>query len=478
VNIPKKVSQWRFILFTSLLVLAPLSKYPSLSTPLYNFSSFRIGLYQLLAIIFIVLCIKPIYKSGLSFFKSSHPIAFYSVITIVFLIFLGLIRAIYPERSLLMAGSFLVLLLVLIAAWWFSAHEFSKNRQSIVLKGMLYASVIYGVVALVQLIIFTLTNQTLGILCPGCAAEVFGFPRINGFSAEPQFFANAMIPFVFAGLYSVIKKSNPLGWISLISSIFTIGLTFSRGAYIAIASTIFFIGIALLIRKHITFKKLLAIYFVTFIAIILSLGTLILMATIRYNDSPNISYETLDSITEHLTLGVINLPESRLPDTDNQNQMQQAAPEESFVSPGLIESSNQERTSAAQLALKAWASTIITSLAGVGLGNLGPYVVNNIDISAPENLTVYIFYVLFLAELGIFGLVALLLIFGSAIVSLIKANSLEASMMNGRLVAFAVQFLFFGSYINVVYIWLWVGIALGATSVVSASKTKKRYTKD
>jgi hypothetical protein len=83
-----------------------------------------------------------------------------------------------------------------------------------------------------------------------------------------------------------------------------------------------------------------------------------------------------------------------------------------------------------------------------------------------------------LAELGIFGLVALLLIFGSAIVSLIKANSLEASMMNGRLVAFAVQFLFFGSYINVVYIWLWVGIALGATSVVSASKTKKRYTKD
>lgn len=60
---------------------------------------------------------------------------------------------------------------------------------------------------------------------------------------------------------------------------------------------------------------------------------------------------------------------------------------------------------------------------GAGLGNLGPYVVANIDSSVQSNLTVYIFYVLFLVEMGIAGFLLLSLLYWVAIRRLIRQNT-------------------------------------------------------
>ena len=99
---------------------------------------------------------------------------------------------------------------------------------------------------------------------------------------------------------------------------------------------------------------------------------------------------------------------------------------------------------------------------------MGPFVVKNIDANAPNNLTVYIYYVLVLAELGIFGLVAFIGIIFCSLLSVIKLikspNSLIFITISSILVAFTVQYLFFGSYINVAYIWIWFGIALGISN--------------
>jgi hypothetical protein len=456
----RSISDWRFYLFIALLVGAPFSKYPSISLPLFNFPSFRIGLYQIIAVLFILLCLKPIYTAGIKYFSRHHRYALYALITIGILSSASIAWSLYPARSALLAGSVVLLVCIVISGWWFAANELTAKRSKQMLTALLYASVTFGIIAVLQLVIFTLTDQTLGILCPGCTAEVFGFPRVNGFAAEPQFFANAMIPFVFAALYSVTKQPSRLGWAALVASVSTIGLTFSRGAYVALAASLLISAIALVVRKFTSIKNVLIIFTVIIATIFTSLLLLIGSASIRYSSTPNITYETTDSIAEHLTNGIVDLPEKQTMQPETK-----PVDDETFVSPGLIEASGNERLNAAELAIRAWQYSLATLLFGVGIGNLGPFVVANIEPTAPDNLTVYIYYILLLSELGILGLLALLTLFGTAITSLYKENTLHSIMIMGILTAFAVQFLFFGSYINVVYIWLWIGIALGVTSV-------------
>ena len=470
--VKRSVSDWRFYLFLSLVVAAPLSKYPSIAVPLFNFPSFRLGLYQLLAVVFILLCVRPLYRAGITFFARQHRAAFAAFVILSVLSLTSIAWSLYPARSTLLALSVVFLTILALTVWWFIAAELTPHRKHTTLLALLYASCIFGGIALGQLIIFTFTDQTLGVLCTGCTAKVFGFPRINGLAAEPQFFANAMLPFVFAALYAVIKTPSKLAWVALLSAVTTIGLTFSRGAYVALATALVLVGILLYTKKLVTFKRIIIPFVAIALGITASLLLLIASASIRYSDTPNITYETIDSITEHLTSGVIDLPELSVPANTppSQPDQTQTITEEQFVSPGLIEASGEERLSAAKLALSAWRYHPLTVVFGVGVGNLGPFVVAHIEPSAPSNLTVYIYYILLLAELGFIGLCCVLAIFGAAIQSLIRRSSHQTILLSGLLSAFALQFLFFGSYINVVYIWLWIGIALGVTSVTKKSR--------
>lgn len=465
-------SRIRFWLFTGLLVLAPLSKYPSVALPLFNFSSFRIGLYQVLAATFVATCAVPAWRKRYAFFDAAHAQA-WAATSLLLLGLLGIASigwSLYTWRSLLLSASFALLVALAFTAWWYVRNELSASGRKKILRYMLLGGVIYGVIAVLQLVFFSFSDQTLGILCRGCVADVFGFPRVNGLAAEPQFFANALLPFAFVSLYAVVARPSRLAWASLFASVGAIGLTFSRGAYLALAIGLSFCLVTLYTSKLINIRKSLQIFGILSAAIVVSLTLLVASASVRFASTPHIAYETVDSIFEHLTLGLVDLPEKPVVPVDPAPLPQQ----DTFVSPGLIEASNEERTTAASLALDAWRSNWATVVLGVGLGNLGPFVVQHIQPSAPENLTVYIHYVLVLAELGLAGLVALVVVFGVAIASLVARREAWSTLLASLLVAFAIQLFFYGTYINNVYIYAWLGIALGAALIQKSTSVRKQ----
>lgn len=477
----RKISDWQFIFFIGLIIFAPLSKYPSISLPLFNFPSFRIGLYQILSLVFVLLCARSVYTAGTQFFISKNRVAYIALIVFGIIAFASIAWSLYPARSLLLASSIGLLLLTVICAWWFVATQFSRQLLHKTIQIILYATVLYSVIAAIQLIIFTFTNQTLGTLCTGCTATVFGFPRINVFAAEPQFFANSLLPFVFVALYALFTTPTKLAWAALIGAVGSIGLTFSRGALFALVAALGIVAILLYTYKRVSIRRIVTAYSVICLSLCASFVLLVGSATIRYANTPNITYETVDSILEHLTIRIINLPESTTisaplaPIPSITPDVPQNSPiNDTFVSPGLIESSGNERLGAAKLALQAWRDSPITTVFGVGIGNLGPYVVSNIDPTAPSTLTVYIYYILLLAELGVVGISLFIAIFVATTIGLLRVHRLGDILLFGLLAAFLLQFLFFGSYINVMYIWLWAGIALGAVSIDVKKLARKR----
>lgn len=450
----------RFWTFSLLLVLAPLSKYPSLGLPAFNFTSFRLGLYQILLLLFVLFCIKPVIFYAKNFWQQ-NKLASTSLVLLFVTLLLGLFSVYNLSRSILLVASVFLLIFGLLCAWWYTANELNKKGFYKIISLMLWGAIIYGVVAVLQFLVSSTTTETLGILCKNCTSAVFGFPRINGFAAEPQFYANALLPFLFISLAWYYKYKSKLSLLALIFSTLAIGLTFSRGAYFALAIALIVFSILIVVTKR-SIKQLALIFVIILATGALSLAMLVGAATYKYQQTPNITYNTVKSTLEHLTLGEINLPNKQAVVV---NTNISPGNSDNFVSPGLIESSTNERLGAADLAIKAWQYSNKTFLIGTGAGNLGPFVVNNIDANAPNNLTVYIYYILVVAELGIFGLIAFIGIAFSGLLSVFKLiksqNGLVFITTASILVAFIVQYLFFGSYINVVYIWIWFGLALG-----------------
>ena len=98
-------------LFMLLILLAPLSKYPSLALPTAHFTSFRVGLYQLLALAFVLTTLLSIKRHSLPCTYTPGIGVLLSVIAIF-----GLFDAIDLPRSALLTVSFLFLLCVSVSA--------------------------------------------------------------------------------------------------------------------------------------------------------------------------------------------------------------------------------------------------------------------------------------------------------------------------------------------------------------------------
>ena len=469
------ISRLRFVLFLSLILLAPLSKYPSIALPLYNFSSFRFGLYQLIALLFMLLCIIPTYKY-IPKMWTQNKLAVTGLTVIVIVCILGLLGAIYKERSALLVVSIIFLVGLVACSWWYATNKIPSKYYKLIIKLVLVFGIVFGALGIGQFMVSTFSSDTLGILCKGCVGGVLGFPRINLFAAEPQFFANAMLPFFFIALTLSYYKRNKLNSSALFIVSLSIGLTFSRGAFIAVFIGIIFLLLAIIYKKSISYKKVLLVISIAFTGVLVSFGLLMASASYRYRDTPNISYDTLNTMLGQLSAGYIELPakhiNNKTADSPAVIQTSTTPSNELFVSPGFIEASANERLGAAQLALKAWKHSPKTILTGVGPGNLGPFVISNIDNYAPNNLTVYIFYILVLSEMGLLGLSAFIMLIFSALYMItrysLKINgelSVVYLAISASLVGFLVQYWFFGTYINAIYIWVYIGIALGIGSL-------------
>ncbi|MCA9347203.1 hypothetical protein KC930_01320 [Candidatus Saccharibacteria bacterium] len=456
----KLIQKISHLSFVFLILFAPFSKFPSVGFSAQNYSSLRFGLYQFVAVVF-VLCMVAQIKNLKTLVKQNKVI-----LALIVLVLLNLFFATNKSRGLLMTLSFLLLLAVVVGAKEFISEKKNSFSFSKLFTNVSIFGIVYSLMALVQLAIGTISSsQNIALLCKGCSSEVFGFPRINLFAAEPLFFANALIPFLVISTYQYMHTKKRLHLLSMMLTSLAIGLTFARGAYVAIGASLIVLALILHRVRTIDLKTVFKGFALIGVSFFISWCLLIGSAVIKHRGAPYIAYNTARGMVDHLTLGVVSLPEKTLatqPEASTPGTSAVAnTNEDTFVSQGLVEASQNERLGSAGLAFKAWKYNFKNIIFGVGLGNLGPFVVANVDPSAPKDLTVYIYYVLLVAEIGLIGLVLVLKLYWKAFKGLIKKLDEQSIICATILVGFLTQYFFFGSSINVIYIWLWLGIALG-----------------
>ena len=438
---------------------------PSISLAILDFPSLRLGLYQMAAAGLLVTSLPLLFTNRQKFLKNRYLIGGFLAIFLAMSI--GVFFAEARFRTVLYSLSLLFLLAIGLAAT-VTYRQLSKNQKHKFIRIGLWSGLVFGILAIIQLIAATFEPTGFGTLCSGCKADVFGFPRINLFAAEPQFLANALLPAFFLALF---QPKSRLAQFSLFFTATAIALTFSRGGFLAIfLAIIIFIAIASIKRLNISFlyKKLPLIIIGTFFGFTL----LFLSANVRYSSSPFIAHNTLVSMIDQLSLGRIKIPQkttvknqpapaAKNPSPHNTPDIKPASPEQTFQPAGFVEASANDRLSASDLAIKSWLSSPRTFFFGVGLGNLGSFIQKHFHISVPTDQTVYIFYILLLSGLGVIGLLPLIItpfiILFFAIKNLRQA---KAQFILSLTVALFTHFWFFGSFINTIHCFAIIGIFL------------------
>lgn len=466
-----------------------LSLQPSISLAMLDFPSFRIGLYQV-AVISVVGCglgiavRQRLWLQGRWWWLGISMLAITSIV--------GLLLSYVRARTALYTASLLLLLITAVCAALMYRSLSTSDRRRLMTIG-LWSGIVFGILAVLQLIIAHIEPTAFGTLCSGCHAGVFGFVRINLFAAEPQFLASSLLPALFVGL-CWRERRQLAGW-SVFSSSVAISLTFSRGAFIAIIGACIVYGIVRCWQRcrsearsidtaepiHRDVWRQLGIITAGFV---IGCTLLLVSAVVRYHNTPHIAYNTAVSMLDQLSLGRIKLPQKNTIPTPGSTPSPQAPPTNETTAPqsspsppatqpnqptppanfqpsGFVAASANDRLNAARLALRAWASNPRTILFGTGLGNLGSFIQHRLHQPVSTDHTVYIFYVLLLSNIGVVGMIPLLVLLTVALWRsgqwLLKQWGRFALLLT---TAIAIHFWFFGSLINSVHCLAWIGIFL------------------
>lgn len=438
---------------------------PSISLAILDFPSLRLGLYQMSAAGLLVTSLPLLFTNCQKFLKNRYLIGGFLAIFLAMSI--GVFFAEARLRTALYSLSLLFLLAIGLAATA-AYHQLSKNQKHKFIRIGLWSGLVFGILAIIQLIAATFEPTGFGTLCSGCKANVFGFPRINLFAAEPQFLANALLPAFFLSLF---QPKSRLAQFSLFFTATAIALTFSRGGFLAIfLAIIIFIAIASIKRLNISFlyKNLPLIIIGTFFGFTL----LFLSANIRYGSSPFIAHNTLVSMIDQLSLGRIKIPQkttvknqpapaAKSPSPHNTPDTKTTSPEQTFQPTGFVEASANDRLSASDLAIKSWLNSPRAFFFGVGLGNLGSFIQKHLHVSVPTDQTVYIFYILLLSGLGVVGLLPLIITpFIILFFAIKNLRQTKAQFILSLTIALFIHFWFFGSFINTIHCFAIIGIFL------------------
>ena len=438
---------------------------PSISLAILDFPSLRLGLYQMSAAGLLVTSLPLLFTNCQRFLKNRYLIGGFLAIFLAMSI--GVFFAEARLRTILYSLSLLFLLAIGLAAA-VTYRQLSKNQKHKFIRIGLWSGLVFGILAIIQLIAATFEPTGFGTLCSGCKADVFGFPRINLFAAEPQFLANALLPSFFLALF---QPKSRLAQFSLFFTATAIALTFSRGGVLAIfLAIIIFIAIASIKRLNISFlyKKLPLTIIGTFFGFTL----LFLSANVRYSSSPFIAHNTLVSMIDQLSLGRIKIPQkttvknqpapaAKSPSPHNTPDIKPASPEQTFQPAGFVEASANDRLSASDLAIKSWLNSPHAFFFGVGLGNLGSFIQKHLHISVPTDQTVYIFYILLLSGLGVIGLLPLIITpFIILFFAIKNLRQTKAQFILSLTIALFIHFWFFGSFINTIHCFAIIGIFL------------------
>ena len=451
----KYINDVRFWLLAIIVFGGGFALHPSVGLSILDFPSLRVGLYQIAAVSLLSFSLPLLLKKRQELLKNRWLIGGFLAIFIAIVV--GIFFAEARLRTALYSLSLLFLLAVGLSAGLIYG-ELSKSEKRKLIRIGLWSGLVFGILAIIQLVVATFEPTGFGTLCAGCKADVFGFPRINLFAAEPQFFANSLLPAFFLALF---QSKSRLAKFSLFFTTLAISLTFSRGGFLAIfiAITALFI-IASIKRIDASFiRKNLPIIFA---GLLLGFILLFSSANIRYANAPFIAHNTFVSMVDQLSIGKIKIPQKSIVKNPSPKPAENIPPSNnSFQPAGFVEASANDRLSASDLAIKSWLSSPRTFFFGVGLGNLGNFIQKHLHVNVPADQTVYVFYILLLSGLGVIGLFALLIVPLTIIFLAIKnIRKIKAQFILSLTIAMFVHFWFFGSFINTIYCFAIIGIFL------------------
>ena len=451
----KYINDVRFWLLAIVIFSGGFALHPSVGLSILDFPSLRVGLYQIVAVSLLLFSLPLLLKKRQELLKNRWLIGGFLAIFIA--ITVGVFFAEARLRTALYSLSLLFLLTVGLSAGLIYS-ELSKSEKRKLINVGLWSGLVFGILAIIQLIVATFEPTGFGTLCAGCKADVFGFPRINLFAAEPQFFANSLLPAFFLALF---QSKSHLVKFSLFFTTIAISLTFSRGGFLAI-----FIAVALLLI--VAFIKRINLSFIyknipiATTGLLFGLILLFASANIKYTNTPFIAHNTFVSMVDQLSLGKIKIPQKSVTKNPSPKPAENVpSSNNSFQPAGFVEASANDRLSASDLAIKSWLSSPRTFFFGVGLGNLGNFIQKHLHINVPADQTVYVFYILLLSGMGIIGLFALLIAPLTIIFLAIKnIRKIKAQFILSLTIAMFVHFWFFGSFINTIHCFAIIGIFL------------------
>ena len=305
--------------------------------------------------------------------------------------------------------------------------------------------------------------QSRTLLCDGCTATIFGFPRADGFAIEPQCMGNLLLaPALFAAWFALDPRRRQCRYLTLLFAFTaTLFLTLSRGAIYAFLVLLIFLTIIQIIRtKKFTIIKS---WLITILAFFVTLGAQGIMATIGPTSD---TFSTAVTKTIHqLSLGLIDLrnaaPEgtstsaepAELTPTDPAPEPEQPA-EDTPTTPvfdGYIAGSTDARLRLTDSALQIWRASPTTTLLGVGLGGAGQALYDHNLSPAPKEIVQNEYFSLLL-ETGLVG-VFLAAITILAALRLILKNPLSTPIF-ALVIAYAVTLCFFSGFANALQIYL------------------------
>ncbi len=453
--VKKYISDIRLWLLAIIIFGGGFALHPSVGLSILDFPSLRVGLYQIVAVSLLLFSLLLLFEKRQSLFRNRWLIGGFLAIFIA--ITVGVFFAEARLRTALYSLSLLFLLVVGLSAGLIYS-ELSKSQKRKLVSIGLWSGLVFGILAIIQLIVATFEPTGFGTLCTGCKANVFGFPRINLFAAEPQFFANSLLPAFFLALF---QSKSRLAKFSLFFTTIAISLTFSRGGFLAI-----FIAITALLI--VTFIKRINLSFIykniPIAATGLLFGFILLFASanIRYANTPFIAHNTFVSMVDQLSLGKIKIPQKSITKNPSPKPAENIpSSNNSFQPAGFVEASANDRLSASDLAVKSWLSSPRTFFFGVGLGNLGNFIQKHLHVNVSTDQTVYVFYILLLSGLGIVGLFALLIV--PLIITFFAIKNIrkvKAQFVLSLVIAMFVHFWFFGSFINTIHCFAIIGVFL------------------
>ncbi|MBR0465596.1 O-antigen ligase family protein [Candidatus Saccharibacteria bacterium] len=393
---------------------------------------------------------------------------------------------------------------------WSFRKLLDKEFWRVFLRWFFGASLVICAWCLLQCILDLIgVSREMSLICAGCTYHMFGFPHPDGFAIEPQFMGNLLLAPTLVAAWLLVKKQDSknlerersrgdsfynrsvgvrtklqfrdslrdccknhagsrfLGSKFLLfcffTNMFTLFLTFSRGAIYAFVVGLLVMSVWVLVEVKAKWKKDILkrvglIWGVVVLSFGVALGTQGLMAEL----SPtNDTFKTgVSKVLNHLSLGVIEVDgNSPVKDTSTEAEVVENSVEkngekledEQAIFDGYVRESTETRLRLSGAAMNIWSKDFVTVLFGVGLGGAGQALyVNNLS-PAPKEI-VQNQYVSLLLETGIVGISLFLLTLVLIVRTVMKYDT--RVMIISLLVAFGVSLCFFSGLPNALHIYL------------------------